>query len=124
MTESLTTRSVSEKSGQTTLKAIGDDLRNCIQTMETKSDQINIIRDIMGNTLSHEKKRLKEKENRKKPIKGYTMETATSRSRSKDNLHDSEWRKLRTRSQSPGRAMASLSLLKSTFKVQDVLNHH
>jgi hypothetical protein len=98
--------------------------------METKSEQIKILRDIMTSSISLAQKKTVEKK-KKIPIpKRYTMDTATSRSRAREvnevqsaSVDDQKWAEVRrrTRSQSPGRAMASLSLLKSTFKVQDAL---
>ena len=56
--------------------------------------------------------------------KRYTMDTVNSRSRSREigQKKDLEWKRNRARSQSPGRAMASLSLLKSSLKVQNALS--
>lgn len=74
------------------------------------------------------KRKGKDSNAKKKPIKSYEMDTITSRSRTRDfenhNTNSGTIKKQRARSQSPGRAMASLSLLKSTMKVQDVLSNN
>ncbi|KAJ3315008.1 hypothetical protein HDV04_004808 [Boothiomyces sp. JEL0838] len=123
--ESMTEKTISESSGSKTLKAIGDDLRLIIQNMETKSDQITILRDIIANSMTRVPKKPVEKPKKKAP-KRYTMDTITSKSKKENAVRrqaDPVWAvsRNRARSHSPGRAMASLSLLKSSFKVQDTL---
>ncbi|KAJ3274401.1 hypothetical protein HDV01_003005 [Terramyces sp. JEL0728] len=123
--ESMTEKTISESSGSKTLKAIGDDLRLIIQNMETKSDQITILRDIIANSMARAPKKQVEKPKKKAP-KRYTMDTITSKTKKENSLRrqaDPVWAvsRNRARSHSPGRAMASLSLLKSSFKVQDTL---
>jgi hypothetical protein len=72
--------------------------------------------------LNYKKEKNRKKTNQVPAQKRYTMDTATSRSRSREALaQDPNWARHRARSQSPGRAMASLSLLKSTFQVQNAL---
>ncbi|KAJ3323373.1 hypothetical protein HDV06_001893 [Boothiomyces sp. JEL0866] len=123
--DSMTEKTISESSGSKTLKAIGDDLRLIIQNMETKSDQITILRDIIANSMTRGPKKVIEKPKKKVP-KRYTMDTITSKTKKESTLRrqaDPVWAvsRNRARSHSPGRAMASLSLLKSSFKVQDTL---
>jgi hypothetical protein len=80
----------------------------------------------MSSSIAIAHKRPVEKPRKDSSPKHYTLDTYTSRLRVKETKkEDSQpaWSSLRhrARSQSPGRAMASLSLLKSTLKVQDVL---
>eukprot|EP00842_Homolaphlyctis_polyrhiza_P005345 jgi/Hompol1/5811/HPOL_000728-RA len=51
--ESTTSRPAPDVAGQKTLKAIGDELRLVIQNMETKGDQITILREILQTSIVH-----------------------------------------------------------------------
>lgn len=164
--ESTTSYLPGEISNARPLKAIGDELRLVIQQMETKGDQITILREILQSSILHRTKHLGSRigasTDDKLRAKHYELSTVTSRSKSqeinipnvrslngnfelphKSSQHGDQrgrisnksslrvdvpsdtagphWSTKRTLSQSPGRAMASLSLLKSSFKVQNAL---
>jgi hypothetical protein len=126
--ESMTNDAITQDSGSATLKAIGDDLTHCIQSMETKvllinkSEQIKILKEITASSVSLVHRKPVERKKKQTPQKHYTMDTVTSRLK-KEKEESAKWESMRrrARSQSPGRAMASLSLLKSTLKVQNAL---
>jgi hypothetical protein len=80
----------------------------------------------MSSSIAIAHKRPVERTKKEISPKHYTLDTYTSRLKAKESKREESqpaWSSLshRTRSQSPGRAMASLSLLKSTLKVQDAL---
>ncbi|KAH6587207.1 hypothetical protein BASA50_001340 [Batrachochytrium salamandrivorans] len=183
---------VGNSSGTKSLKSIGDELRLVIQNMETKGDQINILREILQSTLKHQKSKTgtmgdsrhggeNATSRRSHSSKRYRLSTVTSRSKSRESTgnrgdgmhrHDRHstvapespsspmpppqrgrsrrvgrdtyiadrgrdnkisgdtdnvasnhprWAVRRSSSCSPGRSVASLSLLKSSLKVQDAL---
>jgi hypothetical protein len=84
---------------------------------------MKILRDIMSSSVSLAHKRPIDKRKKQTEDKHYTMETVTSRLKKEKVPEKPKWATMRrrARSQSPGRAMASLSLLKSTLKVQNAL---
>ncbi|KAJ8323158.1 Centrosomal protein cep57L1 [Batrachochytrium dendrobatidis] len=173
-----------DQNSKKNLKAIGDELRLVIQNMETKGDQVSILREIMQSTLKHNQSKSEYAAERKGVItshsggnssnnvshraakeKRYLLSTVTSRSKSResifrngdpahgvgsdgDGVYSSKsvpmhggkpiynrrndavdgqkaniprWSTHRSASHSPGRLVASLSLLKSSQKVQDAL---
>lgn len=89
---SMANKRISEVSGATTLRAIGDDIRHMIQNIESKGDQIAILRNILAE-------------------KSYSLE-----SRPKEQTRLPAKKQI----SKPN----SLSLLKTSLKVQGVLDRH
>ncbi|KAI8911124.1 hypothetical protein EDD86DRAFT_204452, partial [Gorgonomyces haynaldii] len=108
--ESMTKRSISESDGNKSLKQIGDSLRLVIQNMETKGDQIAILRDIVTSSIVHEQNHLLPRKAKTVKQKHYQAPTVTSNK--KTSLKSP---------QRPKSASATLTLLKSTQKVQKAL---
>ncbi|TPX44525.1 hypothetical protein SeMB42_g01750 [Synchytrium endobioticum] len=128
-----------------TLRVLGDDLRDIIQSMEIKGDQISIIREIVNSTNAtratlHFDEDLAELHNynhhhhhhhhhgennraRKERRGGDGIPFPRMRSRSHPPVIDEEGRRGRARSRSAERKthLANLGLLKSSIKVQNQL---
>ncbi|TPX72774.1 hypothetical protein SpCBS45565_g00365 [Spizellomyces sp. 'palustris'] len=85
-----------------TLRALGDRLRQCIQSMDTKGDQIRILREILRGVGGHVQR----------------VHTGEPKARKKDSGDVLE-RKGKKEGHAPG--VDSLSLLKSSRKVQEAL---
>ena len=85
----------------------GEELRLVIQNMDSKGDQISILRDIISTAIVKEQAPPEAPKN--KP-KRYQLETQTSKSKQ---------RAISTKTLS---TVQSLDLLKSTIKVQNVLS--
>jgi hypothetical protein len=90
------------------------------EALFTKAEQIKILRDIMASSMAVAHKKVEETRAEPKP-KRYASQTFTSLNRHREpERNEFEYR---VRSHSPGRAIASLSLLKSTRKVQNALGN-
>ncbi|RKO91448.1 hypothetical protein BDK51DRAFT_45665 [Blyttiomyces helicus] len=86
------------------LRVIGDELREVIRVMEIKGDQISILRDILGTASTHAP-----------PPAPPPPASPASHTPHHPSPSDPD-----SRSRSPGRALASLSLLRSSLKLAPV----
>lgn len=94
--------------GKVGLRIIGDELKSCIQSMESKRDQMIILKQIISNNLITKKESgLRSKED---GSKGKGISSAGNRKKQDDSKR-----------RPPSRGNASLGLLKNSLVVQNAL---
>ena len=121
--QSLSTNQIAKDAGKSTLKAIGQDLKHSVQSMDAKvrlvnqKEQIRILRNIMESSAVFDKRKEEKQLLNEIPYR-YASGTFNTLNRSRQEPE------LKSRRLTQGGAIESLYLLKSSQRVQDALDGH